>query len=636
MEVTHIKHRLKRMVTNQMRLIAVAYMALIILFILGCDMQMAEPVKKVEQKKQTLPDIPLESDRQVTREMVEEYARIHQISDTDTAEFYLTHPDYAESHPYNPTSEDIAFYERSFLEKAYPQFKELAAEKGFMEARRIYLSNPPDGASSRFIGSGRYTSAMRELAASGGQGASTGTLDALLENEPAVINYRKAMKLYKEGQLDDAIENMEIAVKARPESPTLLYNLGMMYMEKGNYADAVQFLKSSLDYIKSTGLTKANLAMYPEVYMGASTNLGLVYARVGMYNEAIAVLKEAIQFRPDDLDANIDLGTVFYAMGDVDKAIEQMKRCIELDPKNASVHNLIGLIYYRKQLHNAALDEFQTAAKLEPDSKQYNYNLGLVLADLGRYDEANQAFSKASGFENGEDTRRIFAEQSAANKVRELYNEGCAAMKSRDLNKAIERLESALKLKPDMAEAHANLGVCYMMRGDRQKQIYHFEEATRLKPGMPDVHYNLGLAYSDAMRYQEAIREFDKAIELNPSLTDAHFKLGTVLYKTRNFADAAAEFQRCVELSPKRFEAYLNLGSCCLKIKDVEGATEGFQKAVQLKPDSAEANYSLGIAYMKSERYGQAYTLFQTALKLNPAHPQARVMMKELEAYLEE
>jgi Flp pilus assembly protein TadD len=68
----------------------------------------------------------------------------------------------------------------------------------------------------------------------------------------------------------------------------------------------------------------------------------------------------------------------------------------------------------------------------------------------------------------------------------------------------------------------------------------------------------------------------------------------------------------------------------------VEGATEHFQKAVQLKPDSAEANYSLGIAYMKSERYGQAYTLFQTALKLNPAHPQARVMLKDLEAFLEE
>jgi len=616
---------------------------LTILSIFGCGLQGKVPPESAKHAlegsegiEQVISETP-EPSREITPQMVEEYARIHQISDMKTAEFYLTHPDYAREHPYTPSEEDVAFYEREFLEKMYPKFKELAAEKGFMEARRIYMSNPAyaSAPSSRRIGSARYGVIMRQLALGGGEGASTGTADVMLESDPAATHYREAMKLYRGDHLDDAIEHMEIAVKAKPDSPTLLYNLGAMYVEKEDYAKAVQLLRSSLGYIKDTGYTKVNLAMYPDVYMSACVSLGLIYTRVGMYEEAVKMLKEAIQFRPDDLDANRNLGTAYYLMGDMEKAAEQIRRCINLDPDNAQMHNIIGLIYYRKEFYNAALDEFQIAARLNPDEKQYNYNVGLVLAKLGRNDEADQLFKKASGLEEGEDTRRAFAEVREANKARELYNEGYTAMESHSWSRAIDLFKSALELKPDIVEAHINLGVCYRMQGDKQNQIHHFREAARLEPDMPDVHYNLGLAYSDAGMYPQAIAEFDQAIELEPSLKEAHFSLGTVLYRTRNYADAAAEFRRCLELSPNWFEAHLNLGTCYLKTGNVDSAMDQFRQAVQLKPDSAEAYYKLGNAYVKAEKYGEASALFQKVLKLDPGYRQARVMLKELEVYHE-
>ena len=54
---------------------------------------------------------------------VEEYARIHEISDLEVAEFRLNNPDYAKENPYVPTPEDIEHYERDFLERMYPEFK---------------------------------------------------------------------------------------------------------------------------------------------------------------------------------------------------------------------------------------------------------------------------------------------------------------------------------------------------------------------------------------------------------------------------------------------------------------------------------------------------------------------------------
>jgi tetratricopeptide (TPR) repeat protein len=592
----------------------------------GCSsMQESVPPEPVRTEP-VVPEVVTEPVPEVTPEMVEEYARIHQISDLKTAEYYLTHPDYAKENPYTPTEEDIELYERDFLEKVYPGFRKLAEKEGFMKARRIYMENPPYGGRSRRIGTTRYNKLIQRLA------SGSGAAELMFENDPVEIHYREGMRLYKAGQVDDAIEEMKKAVKIKPDAPAILYNLGVMYIGKGDYPKAMQSLKDSLYYIKETGFTKLNLAMYSDAYVGSLVNLGLIYSRIGMYNEAVEALEEAIQFRPEDQDANRNLGTVYYLMGDMEKASEQMRRYLELDPDNAEVHNFVGLMYYRKKLYNAALDEFQTAVKLAPGEKLYNHNLGLVLAELGRNDEANKAFENASGLEEGEEMRRVFAQQTAANKVRKMYNDGYDALQRLDYKRAIELFEAVLKLDPNMVEAHFNLGVCYRARGDVEKQILHFREAVRLKPDMPDAHYNLGLAYSDARKYSEAASEFRKAIELKPSFAEARFQLGTALYKMEDYPEAAAEFEQCL-VSTNKFESHLNLGSCYLKTDNVAGAIEQFSTAVQLRPNSAEAHYNLGIAYMKIERYKEAYALFQKALEIDPGYREARIVLKELENY---
>ena len=153
------------------------------LFILSCGMEPAAPPEPTQSAKPTQleqatpevsPEPESEPEPQIAPEVIEEYARIHQISDMETAEFYVKNPDYAKEHPYEPTEEDIVFYEREFLERMYPKFKKLAEKEGFMRARSIYMRNPPAGHGSSFIGSERYGDIMRDIAAGGGEGAYTG------------------------------------------------------------------------------------------------------------------------------------------------------------------------------------------------------------------------------------------------------------------------------------------------------------------------------------------------------------------------------------------------------------------------------------------------------------------------------
>ncbi len=584
--------------------------AIFIVFLFGCSVHGQKKIEPLQPQQ-----IPAETSQETYSDAVKEYAMLHQISDLKVAEFYLTHPDYAKANPYHPTPEDMAFYEHKFIEKLRPDIKKMAEKKGFMKSRSFFMNVHPDTESE-------LSNEARD------------TVRKILEKNDAIEKeFNTAIELYNRGLIDNAIEQLKKALELQPDSPTMLYNLGVMYMRKEKYREAINAFNNSLKYLSSTGYTNINIIINPEVFMGVSVNLGMIYIYLEMYDSAIEVLKNALKFYPDDFDANWNLAVAYYTKGDITNAIPQLNRCLKLNPKSPEIHNAIGLLYYGSGLYYAALDEFQKAEEMNPDEKQYSYNKAVVLAKLGRDKEATEAFGNASGFRDADDMFNIYSQQIQMNKARELYNEGYSAMESNNISKAIELFEKAISIKPDMVEAYINLAVCYRAKNDIQKQIFFLEEAAKLKPNMPDIYFNLGLAYSDAKMYLNARYALESVIELRPSFKEAHFNLGTVHYKTGWYNEAIAEFTKCIELSPEWSEAYLNLGSSYLKVGKVEEAKSQFEKALQIKPNSAEANYSLGIVHTKLGNYDKAEELFKKALSIEPWHRMSSIMLKEIENY---
>lgn len=52
--------------------------------------------------------------------------------------------------------------------------------------------------------------------------------------------------------------------------------------------------------------------------------------------------------------------------------------------------------------------------------------------------------------------------------------------------------QMAIKLRPDFAIAHGNLGSCYYERGEIDAAIRTFKYAIQLEPNFPDAYNNLG------------------------------------------------------------------------------------------------------------------------------------------------
>lgn len=90
---------------------------------------------------------------------------------------------------------------------------------------------------------------------------------------------------------------------------------------------------------------------------------------------------------------------------------------------------------------------------------------------------------------------------------------------------AIACYQKALKLKPDFAPAHFNLGFALADQGRLADAVQEYEQALTHNPRYAEALNNLGVAFRDQGLVDEALTAFHKAIEMEPGHITAHSNL---------------------------------------------------------------------------------------------------------------
>ena len=99
------------------------------------------------------------------------------------------------------------------------------------------------------------------------------------------------------------------------------------------------------------------------------------------------------------------------------------------------------------------------------------------------------------------------------------YNLGSYLMRMRRPNEAIVHFNEALRVKPDYAEAHNNLGIQLAnLPGHQEEALAQFETAVQERPDLAGAQFNLGAALSQiAGRMPEAIAHLEASERLQPN-----------------------------------------------------------------------------------------------------------------------
>ena len=89
--------------------------------------------------------------------------------------------------------------------------------------------------------------------------------------------------------------------------------------------------------------------------------------------------------------------------------------------------------------------------------------------------------------------------------------------------KAVEHFETAVRLDPNVAPHHLNLGALYRSQGRISEALIEFEEAARLAPNWDLAALQVGLAAEDLGETDKAVRAYWSALKLLPEWANAPF-----------------------------------------------------------------------------------------------------------------
>ena len=185
-----------------------------------------------------------------------------------------------------------------------------------------------------------------------------------------------------------------------------------------------------------------------------------------------------------------------------------------------------------------------------------------------------------------------------------IYNN---ALQSADVQRAIEHLQRALNLDPKFARAWAALAAYrvfdygFYTAGNYQQVVadarYAAEQAVKLDPQLPEAHLALSDVYGLEWNWNAAEAEIKQALALDPGNADAFgYAVGIELCQSR-FDEALQLAKKAIVLDPlsaSNYGAFSGLGGAYLGSGRLVEAEAAYRQVLDLAPTMSQGHFLLG------------------------------------------
>jgi tetratricopeptide (TPR) repeat protein len=135
-------------------------------------------------------------------------------------------------------------------------------------------------------------------------------------------------------------------------------------------------------------------------------------------------------------------------------------------------------------------------------------------------------------------------------------------------------------------------------QGDYRTAADYYEEIVKLRPDVAEAWANLGLMHQFLEEYPQADHNFQVALRKNPRLSVPNLFLGLNRLRARQPAIALRYLKVAESLTPKDEQAAMGLARAYQASHDDTGASRWFSRATEINPGDPDAWYGLGIAYL--------------------------------------
>jgi serine/threonine-protein kinase len=162
--------------------------------------------------------------------------------------------------------------------------------------------------------------------------------------------------------------------------------------------------------------------------------------------------------------------------------------------------------------------------------------------------------------------------------------------------RAREAVETALKIDPELGEAHSMLGLLSFTHDfDWVRAEAEFKLALELSPGSADIYDHYGWLCGSMERWDEALALVKRAEELDPLMHRSD--VASTLVRAGRYEEALESAKHAVSFDPQHGRSNSTLGWALIKLGRVDEGLASLERAVAANPDSTMYLAQLGQAY---------------------------------------
>ncbi|PYQ49569.1 MAG: hypothetical protein DMF78_17840 [Acidobacteria bacterium] len=386
-------------------------------------------------------------------------------------------------------------------------------------------------------------------------------------------------------------------------------------MASGRYADAVPVYRELVKAVPNNP--------------GLLANLGMALHLSGQDRDAVAPLEAALRLDPQSLPAALFLGASNLRLGRAAAAVAPLQKVVRLQPENAQARSLLAEALVSLERYTAAEPHLRRLAESAPTNPAAWFNLGKAyeelasrtFADLLQHDpESPYALALAA------DARRGRGQRSAAFR---LYRQ------------AIERGPSLRGLHAAVAGIYRAAGHADWAAVEEEKErrlpapdCAREALACVFAAGKYRGVLTTAGASTDPARVYWRVRAYNELAAQSlgrlaalPPSVHSHEWAAEIARNERRYAEAAEEWRRALALAPGDPRLMTELAVTLRMNQDLAGAQAVLQDLLRAYPDAPQANYLMGDVLLAQDHAEQAIPYLEKALRGAPGQLQAEAAL---------
>jgi tetratricopeptide (TPR) repeat protein len=413
----------------------------------------------------------------------------------------------------------------------------------------------------------------------------------LERTEAALVAFRRALELDQRNPVNIARINLTLAIMGE-QSVAVWQSLATLL-------EQIKQHPQRLNDVQAEYRAAFLIADLPVLHY----ILGIIQQNAGQHQSAILEFEQALELLQNERDPFLTLHLVHQALADshialgqAGEALEQLQRCLALEP-----------------------------AAPPPDIARYPFSTPLSQGEIvRRMAEAYAAVGDLAGAERALQEAKQFLPYDRAiyTKLSDIYfrqgrlNEALAQLEElashyeqrQMLDRAIEALESALRLAPNNTAIGNRLAKMYIRRGyldkgiealvrvaDLQRKEGQIKDAIANLQQAAEVHWTLG-------KHAEARALYDKIVHIAPNDIEARQWLSFMYTLAGMTREAIAQKKQIIRILLQR--------------RDLDNAIAEMHQIYGLDQNDTDNLFQLGDALMRRQEYEQAIRIYNRLAKL--------------------